>query len=148
MKRGMAETLIGFFVLIVTIIFLIFALQFIDKGNDNVINLKARFYKVGNLNIGNEVKISGVKVGVVTNRSLDKQSYEALITFSVDADIRIPADTSVFISSEGLLGGAYLRLSPGISDQNLREGDEILKTWDYESLEDSVSKIIFMTTDK
>jgi phospholipid/cholesterol/gamma-HCH transport system substrate-binding protein len=148
MKRGMAETLIGFFVLIVTIIFLIFALQFIDKGNDNVINLKARFYKVGNLNIGNEVKISGVKVGVVTDRSLDKQSYEALITFSVDADIRIPADTSVFISSEGLLGGAYLRLSPGISDQKLREGDEILKTWDYESLEDSVSKIIFMTTDK
>tara|TARA_B110000014_G_C19921261_1_gene476629 strand:- start:64 stop:510 length:447 start_codon:yes stop_codon:yes gene_type:complete len=148
MKRGMAETLIGFFVLIVTIIFLIFALQFIDKGNDNVINLKARFYKVGNLNIGNEVKISGVKVGVVTDRSLDKQSYEALITFSVDADIRIPADTSLFISGEGLLGGAYLRLSPGISDQNLREGDEILKTWDYESLEDSVSKIIFMTTDK
>ena len=54
----------------------------------------------------------------------------------------------MFISSEGLLGGAYLRLSPGISDQKLREGDEILKTWDYESLEDSVSKIIFMTTDK
>ena len=100
------------------------------------------------LNIGNEVKISGVKVGVVIDRSLDKESFEALITFSVDADIKVPTDTSVFIDSEGLLGGAYLRLTPGISDKILKDGDEVFKTRDYESLEDSVSKIIFMTNDK
>jgi len=148
MNRGMAETLIGAIVLLVALIFLIFALQYIDSSNDNVINLKARFYKVGSLNIGNEVKISGVKVGVVIDRSLDKESFEALITFSVDADIKVPTDTSVFIDSEGLLGGSYLRLSPGISDKILKDGDEVFKTRDYESLEDSVSKIIFMTNDK
>ena len=148
MKRGMAETLLGGLVLLVTTIFLIYAVQFIDKKNNDVINLKARFYKVGNLNVGNEVKISGVNVGVVTSRVLDRKSFEALISFTVDADIRIPVDTSVFISSEGLMGGAYLRLSPGTSHKKLKEGDEILKTRDYESLEDSVSKIIFMTTDK
>ncbi len=148
MNRGMAETLIGAIVLLVALIFLIFALQYIDRSNDNVINLKARFYKVGSLNIGNEVKISGVKVGVVIDRSLDKESFEALITFSVDADIKVPTDTSVFIDSEGLLGGSYLRLTPGISDKILKDGDEVFKTRDYESLEDSVSKIIFMTNDK
>ncbi|MFL2655936.1 MAG: MlaD family protein [Alphaproteobacteria bacterium] len=148
MNRGMAETLIGAIVLLVALIFLIFTLQYIDRSNDNVINLKARFYKVGSLNIGNEVKISGVKVGVVIDRSLDKESFEALITFSVDADIKVPTDTSVFIDSEGLLGGSYLRLTPGISDKILKDGDEVFKTRDYESLEDSVSKIIFMTNDK
>ncbi len=148
MNRGMAETLIGAIVLLVALIFLIFALQYIDRSNDNVINLKARFYKVGSLNIGNEVKISGVKVGVVIDRSLDKESFEALITFSVDAGIKVPTDTSVFIDSEGLLGGSYLRLTPGISDKILKDGDEVFKTRDYESLEDSVSKIIFMTNDK
>lgn len=148
MKRGMAETLLGGLVLLVTTIFLIYAVQFIDKDNNDVINLKARFYKVGDLDVGNEVKISGVNVGVVTSRVLDRKSFEALINFTVDADIRIPVDTSAFINSEGLLGGAYLRLSPGTSHEKLNEGDEILKTRDYESLEDSVSKIIFMTTDK
>ena len=122
MNRGMAETLIGAIVLLVALIFLIFALQYIDRSNDNVINLKARFYKVGSLNIGNEVKISGVKVGVVIDRSLDKESFEALITFSVDAGIKVPTDTSVFIDSEGLLGGSYLRLTPGISDKILKDG--------------------------
>ena len=54
----------------------------------------------------------------------------------------------MFIDSEGLLGGSYLRLTPGISDKILKDGDEVFKTRDYESLEDSVSKIIFMTNDK
>ena len=73
MKRGMAETILGGLVLLVTTIFLIYAVQFIDKDNNDVINLKARFYKVGDLDVGNEVKISGVNVGVVTSRVLDRK---------------------------------------------------------------------------
>ena len=36
------------------------------------------------MNIGNDVKINGVKVGEVSNIKLDQENYMAIITSSID----------------------------------------------------------------
>ena len=146
MKRSMVETLLGGLVIVVAAGFLIFALQATEVGAVDGINLKARFLKVGGLEVGSDVRISGVKVGTVTDRVLDTDSFEAVVLFTVSANVRLPVDTQAVVTSEGLLGNKYLRLIPGTATDMVADGGEISQTRDYRSLEDTVSEIIFLAT--
>lgn len=147
MKRGLGETLMGLAVLAVAAGFLVMALGATDAGNSRGYELSARFLKVGGLERGSDVRISGVKVGTVIERNLDPQTFEAVVRFTVRDDIRLPADTEAGITSEGLLGGMYLRLFPGRSAERLDEGAQLARTRDFQTLEDTVSEIIFLATD-
>ena len=146
MKRSMVETLLGALVVIVAAGFLIFALQVTEVGAVEGANLQARFLKVGGLEVGSDVRISGVKVGTVTDRVLDTNSFEAVVLFTVSASVQLPVDTLAVVTSEGLLGNKYLRLIPGSATDLVADGGEIAQTRDYRSLEDMVSEIIFLAT--
>ena len=93
------------------------------------------------------MRISGVKVGTVVERTLDNESFEAVVTFTVRKDLRLPVDTEAGVTAEGLLGGKYLRLFPGLSEDVLTAGQDIVQTRDFQALEDTVSEIIFLATD-
>ncbi len=147
MKRSILETILGGVVIVVAVGFMIFALQATDVGAVNGYTLKARFLNVGGMEVGSDVRISGVKVGTVTDRQLDAESFEAVILFTVSAGLRIPTDTLAVVTSEGLLGNKYLRLIPGTAKDFVGDGNEITQTRDYRSLEDTVSEIIFLATD-
>lgn len=147
MKRSMLETFLGAVVILVAAGFLIFALQATEVGAVDGYGLKARFLKVGGLEIGSDVRISGVKVGSVTDRQLDTNNFEAIVLFTVRTDVRLPADTQAVITSEGLLGNKYLRLIPGTATEMMSDGSEIVETRDFRSLEDTVSEIIFLATE-
>ena len=144
MKRSMVETLLGALVVIVAAGFLIFALQVTEVGAVEGANLKARFLKVGGLEVGSDVRISGVKVGTVTDRVLDTNSFEAVVLFTVSASVQLPVDTLAVVTSEGLLGNKYLRLIPGSATDLVADGGEIAQTRDYRSLEDMVAEIILL----
>jgi phospholipid/cholesterol/gamma-HCH transport system substrate-binding protein len=148
MKRSMVETLLGGLVILVAAGFLIFALQATEVGAVDGVSLKARFLKVGGLEVGSDVRISGVKVGTVTDRVLDTDSFEAVVLFTVSAEIQLPTDTQALVTSEGLLGNKYLRLIPGTATEIVAAGGEISQTRDYRSLEDTVSEIIFLATEE
>lgn len=148
MKRSMVETLLGALVVVVAAGFLIFALQATEVGAVDGFSMKARFLKVGGLEVGSDVRISGVKVGTVTDRILDTDSFEAVVLFSVSADLQLPADTQAVVTSEGLLGNKYLRLIPGTAKETIVDGGEISQTRDFRSLEDTVSEIIFLATEE
>ena len=147
MKRSLVETFLGGLVVIVAAGFLVFALQATEVGAVDGIGLKARFLKVGGLEVGSDVRISGVKVGTVTDRQLDAESFEAVVLFTVSSDLSLPADTQAVVTSDGLLGNKYLRLIPGIATDIVADGGEIAQTRDYRTLEDTVSEIIFLATD-
>ena len=134
-------------VLLVAVGFVIFGARTVDiQGSDGYI-LNARFLKVGGLERGSDVRISGVKVGTVVERTLDNESFEAVVTFTVREDLRLPVDTEAGVTAEGLLGGKYLRLFPGLSEDVLTAGQDIVQTRDFQALEDTVSEIIFLATD-
>lgn len=147
MNRGALETILGAVVLLVAVGFVVFGARTVDiQGSDGYI-LNARFLKVGGLERGSDVRISGVKVGTVVERTLDNESFEAVVTFTVRKDLRLPVDTEAGVTAEGLLGGKYLRLFPGLSEDVLTAGQDIVQTRDFQALEDTVSEIIFLATD-
>jgi phospholipid/cholesterol/gamma-HCH transport system substrate-binding protein len=147
MKRGAVETILGAVVLLIAIGFVFFGARSIELQDNDGYQLTARFLKVGGLDRGSDVRISGVKVGSVIDRSLDDQTFEAVVTFTVRKDLRLPADTEAGVTAEGLLGGKYLRLFPGTATDTLPPEGEIVQTRDFQAIEDTVSEIIFLATD-
>lgn len=146
MRRGAVETMLGAMVLLIAVGFVIFGARSIDLQDNDGYELTARFLKVGGLDRGSDVRISGVKVGSVIERVLDDQTFEAVVTFTVRSDIKLPADTEAGVTAEGLLGGKYLRLFPGTASETLAPNGEIAQTRDFQALEDTVSEIIFLAT--
>ncbi len=147
MKRGAVETILGAVVLLIAIGFVFLGARSIDLQDNDGYQLTARFLKVGGLDRGSDVRISGVKVGSVVDRTLDDQTFEAVVTFTVRNDLRLPVDTEAGVTAEGLLGGKYLRLFPGKQTETLAPEGEIVQTRDFQAIEDTVSEIIFLATD-
>ena len=122
------ESVIGAVVLLVAGGFLAFAYSNTDIGAIKGYPLYARFDRIDGLTIGADVRMSGIKIGTVTGERLDPQTYDAVVTLSVASSIQLPDDTATKIASEGLLGGNYLSVQPGGSEDMLAPGDEIQYT--------------------
>ena len=67
---------------------------------------------------------------------------------NIRSDIKIPEDTSIAVSSDGLLGDKFLALSPGGSDDMLPPGGEITTTQGSIDLMGLVGQMIFSQTNK
>ncbi|MBF0562343.1 MAG: outer membrane lipid asymmetry maintenance protein MlaD [Alphaproteobacteria bacterium] len=146
MNRNPVETILGAVVVLVATIFLAFAYSLSNIKPMTGYPLKATFSKIGGLQNGSDVRISGIKVGTVTGEVLDSRTYQAEIHLSITPEVHLPVDTVASIASDGMLGGKYLRLDPGSAKDKLPAGGTISETRDYKSLEEMVSEIIFMAT--
>ncbi len=146
MSGNLVESLIGALVLIVAGWFLTYAYQQTDGAVSEGYVLSARFDKIDGLSVGSDVRMSGIKIGSVLDSRLDEITYQAIVRFSVAPDIQVPSDTAALITSESLLGGKYLSLSPGGMDDMLADGDEISETQDSIDLMGLLGK--FMVGDK
>jgi phospholipid/cholesterol/gamma-HCH transport system substrate-binding protein len=128
LKEHLAEALAGLAVIGIAAFFLIFALGRTGASGTDSYELKARFPNAAGINVGSDVRVSGMKVGTVTAQALDPQSYQAVVTLSVDDNVKLPLDSSAAITSEGLLGGSFIALVPGGDPEQLAPGDEITDT--------------------
>lgn len=148
MKRNIIETAIGALVLFVAAYFLVFSYKAANVGSVSGYTLVANFAGIGGLQTGDEVQISGVKVGSVAAVELDPETYLARVTMSIDDDVKLPSDTAALISSESLLGGRYLSLEPGADDENMLEsGGQIQYTQAPQNLEQLLGQFIFSMSD-
>lgn len=142
-RRGVADLAAGAAVLIVAAGFVAYAAANTGRGGGDGIRLTAKFENVGALSTGSEVRVGGVKVGAIINTAIDVKTYQAIVTLTVQRDLAVPNDTSATISSGGLLGGAFLSLSPGGSETMLPDGGTITITQSASNLEDLLGKFIF-----
>ena len=143
MSRNLIETVMGAVVLMVAGLFLFIAYFNTGVGSIDGYTLNARFDRIGSLKVGSDVRLSGVKVGAVLDSRLDQETYLAVVSFSVQNDLKLPEDTSAEIVSEGLLGGQFLALVPGGAPDMLGPGDEIQFTQSAVSLEQLLGKFMF-----
>lgn len=146
MKRNPIETVLGAVVLLVAGMFVALAYSTAQVATKDGYEVEASFLKVGGLQVGSDVRISGINVGTVTRQSLDMDTYEARVTLIVDPAVTLPEDTVAAIVGDGLLGGKYVDLRPGQSDIAIEEGGAITNSQDFQSLEDLVGEIIFLAT--
>ena len=143
MKNNVIETILGAVVLIIAGLFLYFALSTANLNKVEGYNVSASFSSVDGITVGQDVKLSGVKIGSVEGIALDATTYLAQVTLSIDPAIKLPTDTVAKISSEGLLGGKFLALEPGAEEEFLNDGDKIQYTQSAVNLEELIGKFIF-----
>ena len=77
-----------------------------------------------------------------------KMASEGKVKIIVNNDIKIPDDSSAKIASSSLLGGNFLNIIPGTSEQNLGPNDVIYDTTDTLSFTDMLGKFIFSGKNK
>ena len=117
------------------------------SGGD-VYSVTADFTTIGGLKVRAPVSVSGVKIGEVTNISLQPGILNARVTMNLRKDKPIPYDdVSARILTEGLLGSNYISIVPGFDENKdhpyLREGDVIAKTQEAMILENLIGQLLF-----
>lgn len=143
MKRSVIETILGASVLLVAMIFLVFSYKTANISTGTGYDLVADFSGIGGLKAGDDVQISGVKIGTVKSVDLNPQTFLARVTMTVDNTVKLPDDTAALISSESLLGGRYLALEPGASEETMAPGARVPYTQSPQNLEQLLGQFIF-----
>lgn len=107
---------------------------------------QALFTEAGGLAPGNDVKVSGVNVGTVSDVALRKG--KVLVTFMVNGNVRLGSDTTAHIRTGTLLGQRLLTLESS-GQGTLRSSDVIplSRTGAPYSLSDALSEFTANTRD-
>lgn len=143
MSENRAEIAAGALVLAVALGFLVFAARGTGlAGGGGAYDLRASFRSAEGVRVGTDVRMAGVKVGTVTDLRLNPQTFFADATFTVAQGVQVPDDSTILISSEGLLGGNFVEILPGGSPDNAAPGDEILDTQGAVSLVSLLLKFV------
>ena len=115
--------------------------SFTNGGNTYAV--EARFDNIGGLKARAPVRSAGVNVGRITGISLDRVTFQGVVTMELNADVPFPKDSSAKILTAGLLGDQYIGLEPGGSEQNLAAGDVITQTQSAVVLENLIGQFLF-----
>lgn len=148
MRKNLIETVMGAVVLVVAALFIVFAYSKAEIGKVEGYQITAKFDRIDGILAGSDVRMSGIKIGTVTSSALDPKTYFAKVSMNIRSDIKIPEDTSIAVSTDGLLGDKFLALSPGGSDDMLPAGGEITTTQGSIDLMGLVGQMIFSQTGK
>lgn len=145
--RNLSELVAGGVVLAVALGFLGYAVANTGRSTMGGITLHAKFDHIDGLAIGSDVRMAGVKVGSVASARVDPESFQAVVTFSLASNIKLPTDSSAEITSDGLLGGKFLSLVPGGDAKTIADGGNVTITQSAASLEELLGKFIFNVSD-
>lgn len=101
---------------------------------------KALFAEAGGIIVGNDVTLSGIKVGAVTDVSLD--DGDALVAFTIDSKYALGSETTAHIKTGTLLGERVLTLeSAGEGKLNRTDAIPVSRTSSPYSLSDAVGDL-------
>ena len=95
-----------------------------------VFKLTTTFYNISGLQVGNNVRFSGINVGTVDNIGIINDST-VRVDFLIRTEVKqfIKSDCEVAIGSEGLIGDRLIIVSQGSSDSPpAKEGQELIST--------------------
>ena len=105
-------------------------------------DLSASYIRVDGVKIGTKVLLAGIPVGKVTKLAFDADEFQAILTFTIRDDIRLPTDTAALIVSDGLLGGKYIKLDFGGAQEMLQPGDGFEYVQDAVIVEALLEKVV------
>jgi phospholipid/cholesterol/gamma-HCH transport system substrate-binding protein len=143
MQKNLLETLMGAVVLVVAGVFLSFAYKASEMQVENGYTVSSKFGNASGISLGSDVRIGGIKIGVVSGLGLDPNTYEAVVSMQIGGSTKIPADSSAAIVGNGLLGEKYIQLTPGSDDKMLAEGGKVAFTQSAVNLEELIGKFMF-----
>ena len=143
MANNAIETVMGAVVLAVAGSFLYFAYDNSNIKSVGGYSINADFTNITGIGLGSDVRVGGIKIGVVENLSLNNETFQAVAKMRIDESVKLPADSTAAIQSDGLLGSKFVALEPGGDDNNMQDGDSITFTQSSVSLEEMIGKFVF-----
>ena len=129
LREQWAETGMGLVVLALAAGFLGYSLTVGGVGHKpGGYDVTAKFGQVGSLTPGAAVSVAGVKVGTVSQITLDPKTFLAVARLTLDPTVKLPVDSTAKVTSDGLLGGVHVAIAPGGAVEDLKAGGEIDNT--------------------
>lgn len=106
------------------------------------IRYQAQFVEAGGLAVGNDVVVSGIRIGRVDGVALDEDTGDALVTFTVPGSVVLGSQTTAHIRTGTLLGERVLELESA-GDGTMKSSDVIpnTRTSSPYSLNDAVGEL-------
>jgi phospholipid/cholesterol/gamma-HCH transport system substrate-binding protein len=146
MNRSMIDLWVGIFVAAGLAGLLFLALKVGNlatfSANDTY-QVQAKFANIGGLKVRGPVKSAGVVVGRVADIRFDNETYEAIVSMTIDAAYQFPRDTTAKILTSGILGEQYIGLEAGGDGVMLKNGDRLRLTQSAVVLENLISQFLF-----
>ena len=143
MRQNAGEVAVGTLVLLAAAGFLLYVGQVAGVGGlARSYDVTASFRSVEGVGVGSDVRLAGVKIGTVTDVTLNPETFFGDTRLSLDRGVALPDDSAAVIASEGLLGGNFIEIVPGASLDTLPEGAEILDTQGAVSLMSLLLKFV------
>ena len=128
-RENLGEALVGLVVILLAAWFVAFAWNRTGGGaRTGGAQIVALFPNASGVNAGTDVRVAGLKVGSVTGLALDPQSYQVKVSIAFQPAVKLPADSTAAITSEGLLGATFIAFTPGGSPTPLKSGDIVTDT--------------------
>jgi phospholipid/cholesterol/gamma-HCH transport system substrate-binding protein len=118
-----------------------------SQGMGDKYNIYASFGRTDGLNIGDAVRMSGVDIGRVIGAKLD-DNYNSNLILEIDGSYKIPDDSSASIVSFGLIGGKYVEIEVGGSEDFIEPEGVISYTQDAMVLEELLDRMIALGKSK
>jgi len=130
-KKVSHKVRLGIFISLGILIFIL-AIYFIGEKQQlfrSTFRLSGVFKDVAGLQVGNNVRLSGINVGTIDNISIISDTSVRVIIL-VDENTRkfIKKDAVASIGSEGLMGNKVLIISPGTGGKKIIENDDAIAT--------------------
>lgn len=102
------------------------------------------FNNIGDLKPRAPVTIAGVRIGQVESIHLNNESFNAVVTLSINnEEDKIPKDSEASILTAGLLGSNYIEITPGFEEEYLKKGSHIDITHSAIILENMIGQLLF-----
>ncbi len=123
------DTLVGIFVAsgVAALFFMAMQISNLSSFSGNAIyTITANFENSGGLKVKSPVSVAGVRIGRVSNISIDRESLASIVEMQIESQYNnIPDDTSASIFTAGLLGEQYISFDPGGSETFLEDNSVI-----------------------
>lgn len=145
MKRSTLETTVGLFVFIglACVGYLTIELGKVQFFSGDTYSVHGKFASVAGLRRGASVEIAGVSVGQVDAIRLDKERMVADVWMKIRKDVPLSDDVIASVKTAGLIGDKYIKISPGASEDMLKNDGLITDTESAVDIEELVSKYVF-----
>ena len=135
---------LGMFVLVGLALFAL-TIYFVGKQKNlfgSTFHLKAKFKSVSGLQVGNNVRFSGINIGTVGEIELETDT-SVLVTLVIKKEVQqfIKTDAVAAIGSDGLMGDKLLTISPGTMSVKTVNDDDLINTKSPIEMSDIMSSL-------
>ena len=135
---------LGMFVLVGLALFAL-TIYFVGKQKNlfgSTFHLKAKFKSVSGLQVGNNVRFSGINIGTVGEIELETDT-SVLVTLVIKKEVQqfIKTDAVAAIGSDGLMGDKLLTISPGTMSVKTVNDDDLINTKSPIEMSDVMSSL-------